>query len=239
MFAELQAKSAVVTGASRGIGFAIADALAYQGCSVVMTSRSSPSAEDAAAKLVRHRSRVIPYKCDVRHEIDVERLFELVRDEFGTLDFLINNAGIFGPAVPIDQVPTDAWRETLDVNLTGTFHCTRLAVPLMKPGSVIVNNISVAAKQAFPKTAAYTASKQGLVGLTNVTREDLREKGIRVVALMPGATHTDIWNQFWPEAPREKMMPPKDVAAAVIHALLMPPGTSVDEIHIMPAQGIL
>lgn len=236
---DLFGKSAVVTGGARGIGFAIAEALTECGCSVVLTSRSLESAEAAANKLTHHHARAFPTACDVRSEDDVRRLFAHIKANFLHLDFLINNAGIFGPAVAIDQVSSDGWRETLDTNLTGTFLCSKCAVPLMRPGSVILNNISVAATHYFPRSTAYTASKQGQLGLTNAMREDLREKGIRVIALLPGATKTDIWDQFWPEAPREKMMPPKDVANAVLNALLMPPGTSVDEIRIMPAAGAL
>ena len=236
---ELKGKVAVVTGGNRGIGFAIAEALAERGCSVVVTSRSAKSAEEAAKRLARFETNIVPYTCDVRDEEAVARLFALVRDEFKHLDFLVNNAGIFGPAVPIDQVPTAGWREALDTNLTGTFLCTRYAVPLMSRGGVIVNNLSVASTQFFPRSATYTASKAGALGLTGAIREDLREKGIRVLALMPGATDTEIWSQFWPDAPREKMIAPKDVASAVVNALLMPEGTSVDEIRIGPATGRL
>lgn len=239
MSKEFEGKTAVVTGGNRGIGFAIADALAARGCAVVLTSRSAASAEEAAAKLAKHKVRTIPFQCDVRDETAIERLFALVSDEFRDLDFLVNNAGLYGPSVAVDQVPVDGWRETLETNLTGTFLCTRHAVPLMKRGSVIVNNLSIAAYQVFPNSAAYIASKQGMLGLTNATREDLRGRGIRVVALVPGATDTEIWNQFWPEAPREKMMQAKDVANAVVNALLMPEGTSVDEIRILPATGRL
>ena len=244
--AELHGKCAVITGGNRGIGFAIAEALASRGCSVVLTSRSAASAEEAASRLSAYGARVVPFQCDVRDEMAVERLFATVREQFGRLDFLINNAGIYGPAVPIHQIPTAGWRETLDTNLTGTFLCTKYAIPLMcgtgTPacrGAVIVNNLSIAAYQVFPNSAAYIASKQGMLGLTNATREDLRSRGIRVVALVPGATDTEIWNQFWPEAPRQRMMRPKDVADAVVTALLMPEGTSVDEIRIMPAGGAL
>lgn len=234
MFA-LKDKIAVITGASRGIGFAVAEALAVHDCKVVVTSRFATHAEAAAAKI----PNAVPFVCDVREEHAVEALFDFVRDKFRHLDFLVNNAGIYGPAKPIDQIAPEGWREALDINLTGTFLCTREAVPLMPEGSVIVNNLSMAAYQVFPNSAAYIASKQGLLGLTNASREDLRPKGIRVLALVPGATDTEIWNQFWPEAPREKMIKPSEVAGVVLNALLMPPGTSVEEIRIMPAAGKL
>ena len=235
---SLKGKSALITGASRGIGFAIAEALAESGCEVVITSRDLKNAEAAALKL-KTPSGVIPAACDVRNDTSVRGLFSVVQKKFASLDFLINNAGIYGPAVSAEEASVDGWREAIETNLTGPFVCTKYAVPLMKRGSVIVNNLSIAAYQVFPKSAAYIASKQGLLGLTNATREDLRARGIRVVALVPGATDTDIWNQFWPDAPRDKMIRPEDVARAVVNALTMPPETSVDEIRIMPAAGAL
>ena len=234
--ADLNGKCAVVTGASRGIGFAIANALVDRGCKVIITSRFATHAEEAALKL---RSQALPFVCDVRAASSVQALFEFVSSKFGRLDFLINNAGIYGPAKSVGEVSLEGWREALDINLTGTFLCTKHAIPLMQAGSVIVNNLSVAAYHVFPNSAAYIASKQGALGLTNATREDLRPKGIRVIALVPGATDTEIWNQFWPDAPREKMMKAAHVASALINALLMPPETSVDEIKIMPAVGRL
>jgi 3-oxoacyl-[acyl-carrier protein] reductase len=233
---QLKDKIAVVTGASRGIGFAIAEALVEHGCKVVITSRFATHVEEAASKL---RPQALPFVCDVREPSAIEALFDFVSSKFGRLDFLINNAGIYGPAKPVGGVSLEGWREALDINLTGTFLCTKHALPLMKAGSVIVNNLSVAAYQVFPNSAAYIASKQGALGLTNATREDLRSRGIRVIALVPGATDTEIWNQFWPEAPREKMMQPEHVASVLLNALLMPAETSVDEIKIMPAGGKL
>jgi short-subunit dehydrogenase len=109
----------------------------------------------------------------------------------------------------------------------------------MKPGSVIVNNLSVAAKQIFPGLSAYNASKHGALGFTNTLREELREKEIRVVALLPGATATDIWDVFWPEAPRKKMVRPELIAQAVVDAVNLPAEASVDEISILPSAGVL
>jgi NAD(P)-dependent dehydrogenase (short-subunit alcohol dehydrogenase family) len=235
----LATKSAVVTGASRGIGFAIAEALTHLGCSVVVTSRDPGGAEAAAFKMKNSHGEAIPIACDVTNEASVRNLFSSVRSRFGSLNFLINNAGIYGPAESAEGAPLKDWRATIDTNLTGPFLCTKHAIPLMNKGSVIVNNLSVAAYQVFPKSAAYIASKQGLLGLTNACREDFRSRGIRVMALVPGATDTEIWSQFWPDAPREKMMRPEDVAQAVVNALTMSPETSVDEIRILPAAGAL
>lgn len=236
---ELEGRVAVVTGASRGIGCAIAEALVSHGCAVVIASRKMQSLKEVSKRLAKYDARVATVECDIRDEAAVQRLFTFVGEEFGQLDFLVNNAGIYGPAKPVGETDVDGWREALDTNLTGTFLCTRYALPLMKAGSVIVNNLSIAAYQVFPNSSAYIASKMGARGLTEATREDVRKQGIRVMALVPGATDTEIWNQFWPDAPRQKMVQAHEVASAVVNALMLPAGTSVDEIRIMPASGAL
>src|SRR5215469_5910581 len=107
-------------------------------------------------------------------------------------------------------------------------------MPLMPRGATIVNNLSAAAKQIFPKIAAYTASKYGGLGFTLTLREELIPKGIRVTALMPGASDTEIWNKFWPAAPREKMIDPESVAQAVLYAVLLPPNANLQELLVVP-----
>jgi short-subunit dehydrogenase len=109
----------------------------------------------------------------------------------------------------------------------------------MKRGGVIVNNLSIAAKRVFPGSSAYNASKHGALGFTNTLREELREQGIRVIALLPGATDTAIWKTLWPDAPRKKMMSPKTVAEAVVNALLVPTESTVEELTILPSAGTL
>ena len=109
----------------------------------------------------------------------------------------------------------------------------------MKRGSTIVNNLSIAAERVFPGSAAYNASKHGALGFTDTLREELRPKGIRVIALMPGATDTAIWETLWPKAPRRKMMSPETVAGVVVNALTVPENSVVEKIVIMPASGTL
>jgi 3-oxoacyl-[acyl-carrier protein] reductase len=119
------------------------------------------------------------------------------------------------------------------------FLVARAALPLMKRGGIIVNNLSISAKRVFPGLSAYNASKHGALGLTNTLREELRSKGIRVIALLPGATSTDIWNQFWTDAPRKKMISADTVAQALINALTLPPESTVEELVILPSTGTL
>jgi len=235
----LKSKLAVITGASRGIGYAIAEALATAGSNLVITSRKAADAESAAERLAVHGVRILPLQCDVRDEVAIERMFEAVKSDFGSVDILVNNAGHSQALMPIEKTPTDLWQDTLATNLTGTFLCTRAALPLMKQGSTIVNNISTAAYKVFPNFAAYNVSKAGALAFTNTLREELRERGIRVMALVPGATDTEIWQQFWPEAPRGKMVSAKDVAAVVVAALRVATVGAVDEIKIGPTIGVL
>ena len=114
-----------------------------------------------------------------------------------------------------------------------------VGLPLMRRGSTIVNNLSMAATHVFAGQSAYCAAKHGALGLTRTLREELRPRGIRVIALLPGATATDIWKQFWPEAPRQRMLRPETVAQAVLDALLLPPESTVEEITLMPTKGAL
>jgi NAD(P)-dependent dehydrogenase (short-subunit alcohol dehydrogenase family) len=139
----------------------------------------------------------------------------------------------------VSKLSEKVWRDVLNTNLTGMFLCTRAALALMPRGGAIVNNLSVASQRVFTGQAAYIASKHGALGLTNTLREELRPKGIRVIALVPGPTATDIWNQFMPEAKRASMMSPEAVASAVVEALKAPGNAVVEEIRLMPLAGTL
>jgi NAD(P)-dependent dehydrogenase (short-subunit alcohol dehydrogenase family) len=238
----LSAKAAVVTGASRGIGLAIAKALASEACNVFISGRNQQTIEQAAAEIRAGSSggaRIISHVCDVRDERAVEHMFARVRDELGRLDILVNNAGVAQPIISIEETSIDLWRELVDTNLTGTFLCTKFALPLMPRGATIINTLSPASKMAFPKFAAYNSSKFGALGFTLSLREDLKERGIRVTALIPGSTDTDIWNQFWPDAARGKMMEAESVAKLVLEAVVLSPKANLTELVLDPIEGAL
>ena len=232
-------KTAVVTGASRGMGLAIADGLATAGFDVVLTARGSDGLAAAAKRMGKHGTRVLAEGCDIRDAKSVQRLFASVRREFPRLDVLVNNAGYAGPLKEIGELPAEVWRETLETNLTGTFLCTQAALSLMGRGGTIVNNLSVAARRSFPGMAAYVAAKHGVMGFTLTLREEVRSKGIRVIAVLPGATDTDIWQQFWPDAPRARMMSAESVASVVVNAILLPENATVEELVVAPTSGAL
>jgi NAD(P)-dependent dehydrogenase (short-subunit alcohol dehydrogenase family) len=234
-----QHKVTVITGGGSGIGLAMARAFAANGYSVVIIGRDKNRLQKVAEKLSRTKSTVTPIACDVRDPASVEKFFREIGKRHSSIDVLINNAGIAHALAPTDQLPVETWKEVIDTNLTGTFLVTRAALPLMRAGGTIVNNLSVAALRPFAGMSAYNASKFGALGFTHALREDLRKRGIRVVALLPGATDTDIWGQFWPEAPKEKMISAETVAQAVLHAVSAPANTAIEEIRIGPVAGAL
>jgi NAD(P)-dependent dehydrogenase (short-subunit alcohol dehydrogenase family) len=236
---RLRGQVALVTGATRGIGLAIAQTLAAEECDLIITGRDE-SALNHIAREFRSR-KILAQVCDVRDPYSVDELFRAIRTRFSRLDILINNAGIAHANLPVEKLPYPVWKDVLATNLDGTFLMTQAALAVMKRGGTIVNNLSIAANRVFPGSAAYNASKHGALGFTNTLREELRPRGIRVIGLLPGATDTDIWKTLWPRAPRQKqkMMSPQTVAKAVIAAILLPANSTVENIEILPSAGTL
>ena len=230
---------ALITGANRGIGLAIARALAREGCNLIITGRDERALAKARIELEKLGISVLAQSCDVRCPDSVDYLFALVRGLHKPLDILINNAGIGHPNRTVGELPYRTWTEVIDTNLNGLFLMTQAALAVMKRGSTIVNNLSIAAERVFPGSAAYNASKHGALGFTNTLREELRPKGIRVIALMPGATDTEIWHTLWPKAPRRKMMSAETVARTVVDALRLPESATIEKIVVMPSSGTL
>ena len=228
----------MITGGAKGIGLAIARALADEGCNLALAGRDGKALEKAGRELTR-KVRVLTRGCDVRDAISVQELMAAVEGKFHRLDLLINNAGIGHESAAVGELSPEVWSEVIETNLSGMFLVTHFALLLMKPGGVIVNNLSIAAKRVFPGSSAYNASKHGALGLTNTLREELREKGIRVIAILPGATNTAIWKTMWPDAPRKKMMKPETVAGAVVDAIKMPAESTVEELVLLHSGGTL
>lgn len=206
---------------------------------MVISGRTASTLKKAAKQLARYKVRVLPVVCDVRDERAVAGLMAAAKKRFRGLDILINNAGVAHKNLPVERLPLAAWREVIDTNLTGMFLVTRAALPLLKRGGTIVNNLSISAKRAFAGMSAYSAAKHGGLGFTKTLREELRSRGIRVIALLPGAADTAIWDSFWPEAPRKKMMAAETVARALVDALRLPDNSTVEELVIMPTGGAL
>jgi NAD(P)-dependent dehydrogenase (short-subunit alcohol dehydrogenase family) len=236
---SLHNQTALITGATRGIGRAIAQALAAQGCNLVLTGRDEKALHNISRELASAKIKILVQPCDVRDPQSVDDLFRAIRRQCKRLDIVVNNAGIAHANLAVDKLPLPLWQDVIDTNLTGTFLVTQAALAIMKRGGTIVNNLSIAANRVFAGSAAYTASKHGALGFTNTLRDELRPKGIRVIALLPGATNTEIWNTFWPQAPRKKMMSPATIAAAVVSAILLPLNATVETLEILPTVGVL
>jgi NAD(P)-dependent dehydrogenase (short-subunit alcohol dehydrogenase family) len=241
---RLSRRVALITGATRGIGLAVAHAFGREGCSLILTGRDETALSRVSRELARLRPGdgkigVLPHTCDVRNPHSVDDLFRAVRREFSQVDILINNAGIAHENLPIEKLAFPVWKDVLATNLDGIFLVTQAALAMMRRGGTIVNNLSIAANRVFPGSAAYNASKHGALGFTNTLREELRPRGIRVIGLLPGATDTDIWKTLWPQAPRQKMMSVETVAQAVLDAILFPANATVENLEILPSVGTL
>jgi Short-chain dehydrogenases of various substrate specificities len=226
----------LITGASRGIGRATALALHEAGWRLAVMART----RDPLVELVRATDcEHLALQGDVTSEADAARAVAETVGNFGRLDALVCAAGVgaFGPTV---EVSREEWDRQIGANLTGTFLACREALKVMLPRGEghIVNVLSVASRVAFPNSAAYVASKWGAYGLTKSLAEEVRRQGVRVTALLPGSVDTPFWDAIG-GPPREDMLRPESVAAAVRYALEAPPDASVDEVHLMPPKGVL
>jgi NAD(P)-dependent dehydrogenase (short-subunit alcohol dehydrogenase family) len=242
----LAGKVAVITGAGRGIGRAIALTLAELGAHTVLCGRSREALEQTAAAIQNSggqnsenssvESSVI--ECDVTDLHSVEALAEHVEHAFHRIDILVNNAGIGGAAGPLHQLATDEWDRLLNTNLRGVYYCIRSLAPIMINSKArtghIINISSLAGKNALPNGAAYAASKWGLNGLTYSVAEELRAHNIRVSVICPGSVHTEF--SLHPRKNAEKMLQASDVAHAVAMIVTQAPQSFASEILLRPTQ---
>lgn len=179
---------AIVTGAGRGIGRAIARRFAGEGASVVLAARTESQIKGVAQEIGDAGGDAAWIVADVSIENDVEQILKVAREEFGGASILVNNAGIYGPVKPIEEISVTEWESVLSVQLRGAFLMTRAVLPEMysKGGGSVLNISSVAARAAFPWGAAYATSKTGLLGLTRTTAAEGAKRGVRANAICPG-----------------------------------------------------
>ena len=231
---QLEGKVALVTGANRGIGKGIALAFVREGASVVLAARDQALLQQAAAEI---GGTTLAVPTDVTEEVQVKRLFTRIQERFGRLEILVNNAGAFDGG-PIEQLTLDAWEKVMAVNLRGPFLCTRGAFGMMKRqgGGRIINIASIAARRVRPHTAAYSTSKHGLWGLTQVTMLEGREHGIVCSCLYPGNTRVDRMEDRAESQYQEPMMTVQEQAEAVVFMASQPPHVNVLEAVVMPAR---
>ncbi|MGE0460378.1 MAG: SDR family oxidoreductase [Vicinamibacterales bacterium] len=229
----------LVTGGTRGIGFAVAERLLSRGHRVAVTG-TTPSgasrAEHALAERCGDPGRVLSLVCDVRDPAAVDLAMQTVVARFGGLDVLVNNAGV-GVGAPVSELPHDEWRRIIDTNLSGVFFCCRAALPHLKArgGGWIINLSSLASKNAFVGGAAYCASKAGLNAFSEALMQEVRHDNIRVSYILPGSVATGFSGRE-PETGADWKLSPDDVAR-VVEDLLDHPGRSLpSRIEIRPSR---
>jgi 3-oxoacyl-[acyl-carrier protein] reductase len=216
---NLHNKVAVVTGGTKGIGRAIAAALLTEGARVAVCSRSAEEVDRCVGELGdKTEGRVCGTACDVGRYEDVQKLIRLVVQRFQGIDILINNAGV-GIFASVEEITPVQWRQVLDTNLTGVYHCCHAAIPHMKKrgGGYIINISSLAGKNPFKGGSAYNASKFGLNGFSEAIMQDLRYDNIRVSYVMPGSVNTRFAGNE--EAANDWKLAAEDVAQVVVDLL--------------------
>lgn len=234
--AQLQQKVAVVTGGGRGIGAAIAEQLAAMGAAVVIAGRTEGPLRKTAEKIKAGGGKCLPLPCDVSQLASVESLAAEVKQHFGKLHILVNNAGVGSFSTPLHELKPAEWDRMMNTNLRGVYYCMRSFVPLLiaAGGGDIVNISSLAGKNPVPNAACYAATKWGLNGLSVSAAEELRGKNIRVSTVCPGSTNTEISGHIGKNA--ERMLQPADVAHVVGMIVTQAPQSFASEVLLRPTQ---
>jgi NAD(P)-dependent dehydrogenase (short-subunit alcohol dehydrogenase family) len=234
----LSGSKAVVTGGTKGIGYAIARALIRASVDVVISARH----EDEIAKAVADLNEIGPgrcagVRCDVRKESEVKEFFAHAATALGGLDILVNNAGIGIFDQPVESTSGDDFRAVIETNLCGVFYCCHEAIPLMKQrsGGYIFNISSLAGVNAHPRMAAYNASKFGLNGFSEALMQEVRHDGIKVSYIMPGSVNTEFGGDE-PSPEKSWQLQPDDIAQVVMNLLHYPQRSLPSRVEIRPSQ---
>jgi 3-oxoacyl-[acyl-carrier protein] reductase len=233
---DFQNKAALVTGGSKGIGYAVAEALVRRGANVVITARNQGELEDAQARLnALGEGKAIAVNADARDYASLERAVETATSSFGGLDVLVANAGV-GIFKPVHELSLEDWHAVIDTNLTGVFYSVKAAAPALSHRKGYVFTISsLAGKNPFVKGAAYNASKFGLNGFSEAAMLDLRPLGIKVTQIMPGSVATH-FNGHTPNDADAWKIHPEDIAQIIVDLLEMPARTLPSRVEVRPSQ---
>jgi len=227
----------VVTGASQGIGQAIAETFAAQEeARVALVARTEEKLKGVAERCRERGGEALVVPTDVTDDGAVREMATSVETTWGTPDVLVNNAGVFEYA-PLDELTLSDFRAQIDVNLTGPFAVTQAFLPGLREqgaGHLFFMG-SVASIMAYPGNAGYCAAKHGVRGLARVVREETKDAGLRVTTVLPGATYTPTWDGV--DLPKERFMPPADIAQAVVDAYHLSDRTVLEELVLRPQEG--
>lgn len=227
-------RTALVTGGSKGIGYGVAEMLIKEGVKVAITSRSQEAADKAAAQLNQIKDGyAIGMAADVRDLASQQRVVDEVVGQWERLDYVIANAGV-GHFAPIQELTSEQWQETIDINLTGVFNTAKATIDqLAKTEGYFISIASLAGTNFFEKGSAYNASKFGLVGFTQAIMLDLRSLGIKVSTIMPGSVATEFGDHTPTDADAWKIQP-EDIGKLVVDLLKMHPRTLPSKIEVRP-----
>lgn len=234
---ELTGSKAVVTGGTKGIGYAIARALVTAGADVSISARNEDEIDRTVAELNKlGAGRCVGFVCDVREEAQVRSFFAKTVEALGSLDILINNAGI-GLFAPVEGMSGDDFRAVIETNLCGVFYCCHEAIPLLKQrgGGYIINVSSLAGANPHAEMAAYNASKFGLNGFSEALMQEVRHDRIKVSYIMPGSVNTEFGGDE-PSAAKSWQLQPEDIAQVVMDLLNYPQRALPSRIEIRPSQ---
>ncbi|MGH7680782.1 MAG: SDR family oxidoreductase [Candidatus Eiseniibacteriota bacterium] len=234
---RLQGKAAVVTGSTKGIGLAAAEALLHEGAQVMISARNASEVAAVAKKLsAQYPGQVGAHPCDVRSEAEVESLFRAADREFNGVDILVNNAGV-GLFKNLEEMTLEEWNSVIETNVTGVFLCSRAAIPMMRRrgGGYIFNISSLAGKNAFPTASAYNASKFAVNGMSEALMQEVRHDGIRVSYIMPGSVNT-YFNEREPDPTQKWKLTSEDVAQVIVDLLHHNPRSLPSRVEIRPSR---
>ena len=229
-------KTVVITGATKGIGRALAQKFAAEGWCLALCARTGSDLEQLAEELTNKADKVFTMPCDVSKPEDIKRFGTRVLAELGTVDVLINNAGVFLPGQVYNE-PEGTLEALIETNLYSAYHLTRVLAPVMierKQGHIF-NMCSVASIKAYHNGGSYAISKFALLGFSKSLREELKDFNIRVTSLIPGATYTPSWHAA--NLPEERFMKAEDVAKLVWDVYNLSDNTVVEEVVLRPLLG--
>jgi short-subunit dehydrogenase len=234
----MQQKVVWITGASTGIGKELANVFSKAGHIVVITARRKSRLVAIVSEIKFAEREASAFVCNVASERSVQRTAKRIREKYGSIDVLINNAGITAFK---SYMETKVWEfdNIINTNLRGTFLCIKSVLPLMikKKKGHIINIISTAANTIFENSSAYSASKAGILAMTNVLRKEVRKNNIKITNIHPGAVETPMWDSRTRQRFHNRMMSPADIAKIVLQTFEQPKKVLIEDVVINPIKG--